>query len=88
MLLDRQNFLNLDKKSIPVEEETFNITMPVGVNMGGKELVLKCRELYISTYRASSLISDLVPTLLCLPILVVFPYKGNVHIGFNAMHKN
>jgi len=45
MLFDGQNLLNLDKKSIPVEKETFNITMPVGVNTGGKELVLKCHEL-------------------------------------------
>jgi len=44
-LFDGQNFLNLDKKSISVEEETFNITTPIGVNAGGKELVLKYHEL-------------------------------------------
>ena len=45
MLLDRQNLLNLDEESIPVEEETFNITAPIGVIVGGKELVLKCHKL-------------------------------------------
>jgi len=88
MLFDRQKLLNFDKKSIPIEEKTSNITVPIGVNMGREELVLKHHQLQISSHRLSScLISNLALTLLGLAILVVFSHKGNAHIGFNAMHK-
>jgi len=77
MLLDRQNLLNLDKKSIPIEEKIFTITVPIiSINIGREELVSKYHQLQISMHRSSSLISNLAPTLLGLAILV-FSYKGN-----------